>query len=391
MFQYFGDNYTWNMAVNLALGMGAQIGEIEDSSGPVKEASLRKDPNAAEILFTAWSGLADRLAALARQDLKYGRRLSAGHKFKRAAIYYVQSERMQSPHFAERKKAFESMLACFRQYVALTEQPVEFVEVPYRGSTLPALYVPAVGVESGGAPCMVHFDGLDVTKEILYLLGMGTALRDRGVSVLLVDNPGVGEALRSKGLTNFPEAEVPGAACIDYLEGRDDVDASRIGIMALSLGGFHAPRAAAFERRFRCCVAWGANYDWGATQRYRYESGDQRLPVPHYWDHVMWVFGESNIEGMLATADRMTLAGVLHRIRCPILVTHGENDRQISLAQAERLVAECVNSSKAELFVHKLEDGGAEHCSVDNIHIGVDTIADWVQETMAELKHGMHQ
>jgi len=284
------------------------------------------------------------------------------------------------------------MITCFRQYVELTNQPVEFVEVPYKGTTLPALYVPAVSTEKGVAPCMVHFDGLDVTKEILYLVGMGTALRERGVSVLLVDNPGVGEALRIKGLTNFPEAEVPAAACVDYLEGREDVDASRIGIMALSLGGYHAPRAAAFEPRLKCCcVSWGAIYDWGATQRYRYESKDQRLPVPHYWDHVMWVFGQENIEAMLATADRMTLEGVLHRIRCPILVTHGENDRQIPISQAERLVSECSNSAKAELFVHKVNHGGAEHCSVDNIGIGIDTIADWVQESMAELKHGTHQ
>jgi hypothetical protein len=45
-----------------------------------------------------------------------------------------------------------------------------------------------------------------------------------------------------------------------------------------------------------------------------------------------------------------------------------------------------VNSPKAELFVHKQEDGGAEHCSVDNLKIGVDTIADWVQETLAEAE-----
>lgn len=391
MFQYFGDNYTWNMAVNLALGMGAAIGEIDDVSGPVKEASLRKDPQAAEIFFAAWSGLAERLETLAQKDLQRERRLSAGQKFKRAAIYYLQAERMQSAHFTDRSKAFRGMLECFHQYVEFTNQPVEFVQVPYKGTTLPALFVPALGAEASRAPCMVHFDGLDVTKEILYMLGMGSALRDRGVSVLLVDNPGVGEALRLNGLTNFPEAEVPAAACVDYLEGRDDVDASRIGIMALSLGGYHAPRAAAFEPRLRCCVAWGAIYDWGATQRYRYESKDQRLPVPHYWDHVMWVFGENSIEAMLATAERMTLEGVLHRVRCPILVTHGENDRQIKLAQAERLVAECVNSSKAELFVHKLEDGGAEHCSVDNIQIGIDTIADWVQETMVELERGMHR
>ncbi|WP_286897055.1 alpha/beta hydrolase family protein [Achromobacter sp. UBA2119] len=388
MFQFFDENYTWNMAVNLALGMGAAIGEIDDASFLAKEASLRQDPQAAEILFASWTGLGDRLTLLAHQDLQRGRQLSAGEKFRRAAIYYVQAERMQSPNFADRSTAYSKMLTCFRQYVETTNQPVEFVNVPYQGGILPALFVPAVGHDEGLAPCMVHFDGLDVTKEILYLLGMGDALRNRGVSVLLVDNPGVGEALRFHGLTNFPESEIPAAACVDYLECRDDVDTGRIGIMALSLGGFHAPRAAAFEPRLRCCVAWGANYDWGATQRYRYESRDQRLPVPHYWDHVMWVFGEKDIDSMLTTADRMSLEGILDRIRCPILVTHGENDRQIRLEQAERLIRECVNSPKAELFVHTLKDGGAEHCSVDNIKLGVDTIADWVSETMNELEDG---
>ncbi|MFC4278313.1 alpha/beta hydrolase family protein [Achromobacter aloeverae] len=385
MFEYFDNNYTWNMAVNLALGMGAEIGEIADVSAPVKEASMRGDPHAAEVLFQAWGGLADKLKTLAEQDVQRGRPLSAGRKFRRAAIYYVQAERMQAPGMAARPEAYENMLACFRQYAVLTGQPVEWVEVPYGDTTLPALYVPAKDIPAGGAPCMVHFDGLDVNKEILHLVGMGDALRERGVSVLLVDNPGVGEALRRQGLTNFPEAEIPASACVDYLESRGDVDAARIGIMALSLGGFHAPRAAAFEPRLRCCVAWGANYDWGAIQRYRYQSRDPRLPVPHYWNHVMWVFGKETVEDLLETADRMTLAGVLDRIRCPILVTHGENDRQIKLAQAEQLVAECVNSPKAELYVHTLRDGGAEHCSVDNLAMGVDAIADWVSETMAEL------
>jgi dipeptidyl aminopeptidase/acylaminoacyl peptidase len=228
---------------------------------------------------------------------------------------------------------------------------------------------------------MIHFDGLDVTKEILYFAGMGPALRARGVSVLLVDNPGVGESIRFRGLKNFPEAEKPAGAAVDHLQQRADIDPDRIGIMALSLGGYHAPRAAAFEQRLKCCVAWGANYDWGATQRHRHESGTQSLPVPHYWDHAQWVFGQSSVEGLLEMAQRMTLRGILDRIRCPILISHGENDRQIALAQAQQTYDECVNSPRRTLLVHPLAVGGAEHCSIDNLPLSVDAIADWVAET----------
>ncbi|MGY1986568.1 hypothetical protein ACI792_10105 [Blastococcus sp. SYSU DS0669] len=51
-----------------------------------------------------------------------------------------------------------------------------------------------------------------------------------------------------------------------------------------SLGGYYAPRAAAFEKRFALCVAWAANHDWGAVQRRRKEREGER-PVPHYWEH----------------------------------------------------------------------------------------------------------
>ena len=59
---------------------------------------------------------------------------------------------------------------------------------------------------------MVHFDGLDVTKEIIYLVGVPGALAERGIATLVVDNPGVGESLRMRGLHNGPEAEIPAKA-----------------------------------------------------------------------------------------------------------------------------------------------------------------------------------
>ena len=46
---------------------------------------------------------------------------------------------------------------------------------------------------------------------------------------------------------------------MDWLELRRDIDATRVGVIAMSLGGYYAPRAAAFEPRLACCVAWGAH------------------------------------------------------------------------------------------------------------------------------------
>jgi dienelactone hydrolase len=383
MFEYFEGNYTWSMAVNLALAMGASIGDIDDVSRPLRAMAGNKDSAAAEKFFDAWAGLGDKVRRQAEADLAKGRKLSAGEKYRRAAIYYVQAERMQAPDFEPRRRAFAAMLDAFAKFKDLTEQNFVRCEVPYQGTSLPALFVPAAGLPKiGKAPCMVHFDGLDVTKEIIYLLGMPQALSRRGISTLVVDNPGVGESLRLRNLNNFPEAELPAGAAFDYLTSRSDVDPNRIGIMAISLGGYHAPRVAAFDSRFACCVAWGAQYDWGATQRARHENKASSLPVPHYWDHVGWVFGVKSIDEIIKVSERISLRGILDRIRCPILVVHGENDRQIPLDFAKRVVAECVNSPKAELHVHTLADGGAEHCSVDNIPVTREAISDWVVETL---------
>jgi dienelactone hydrolase len=388
MFEYFEDNYVWNMAVNLALTMGASIGDIDDASRSLQAAAKARDEAAAEKFFTAWSGMGAKLKRQAQADEGRGRLLSAGAKYRRAFISFIQAERMQRPDFAPRQEAYREALDCFSRFVALTRQNCRRVEVPFRGTALPALLVGAEGVR-GAAPCMVHFDGLDVTKEIIYLVGMPGALAARGVATLVVDNPGVGEALRLRGLHNSPEAELPAKAAVDFLQTVAGIDADRIGIMALSLGGYHAPRAAAFEQRFKCCVAWGANYDWGETQRRRHDAREQRLPVPHYWDHVGWVFGKSSIEEVLAVSEKLSLHGILDRIKCPILCVHGENDRQIPLRQAKQLIADCTASPRAELHVQTLADGGAEHCGIDNLAPTRELIGDWVAEVLGGSPAGV--
>ena len=109
----------------------------------------------------------------------------------------------------------------------------------------------------------------------------------------------VGEALRLKDLSAVADTERWASAAVDYLETRDDVDASRIGMMGWSMGGYYAPRALAYEPRFAIGAVWGGNHDWGGHQKARLaREGD--MPVPHYWDHVMWVWGQPDMDSFMA-------------------------------------------------------------------------------------------
>jgi dienelactone hydrolase len=380
LFRYFPTNYVWNLSVDLAIEMGARIGEIEEMCAPLQEAAKAPDAAGTKAFRETWAKMADKLCALAEEDEARGRLLSAGEKYKRAASYLITCERLQGHDAPGRIDLYRRELDLFARGIALGSENCERVEIPYLGGHLSALYVRAEGFQ-GRAPVLVQLNGLDSTKEMKYLVGLPLWLAKRGVSSLVVDQPGSGEALRLHGMTARYDAEHWASKVVDWLETRDDVDPKRIGCEGVSLGGYYCPRAVAFEPRFACGVAWGANHDWRDVQRRRLEKeGD--FPVPHYWAHVCWVWGAKDIEEFMKIAENVHLDGVVEKIKVPFLVTHGEKDSQIPIKWAHRTDEQLVNSPKRELKIFTDREGGVQHASFDNSINAGQYIADWVAETL---------
>lgn len=382
MFKYFPTNYVWNLSVNLAIEMGARIGEIEAMCAPLLEAAKAPDAAGTKAFRETWVKMADQLCELADEDLARGRQISAGEKLRRASAYLITAERLQAHDAPGRMDLYRRELALFEQGTRLMGEPVQRVEIPYEGTHLSALYRPAMGLKPGErAPLLVQLNGLDSTKEMKYLVNLQSWLAQRGVSSLMVDQPGTGEALRLQGLTARFDAEHWASRVFDWLETRDDVDPKRIGCEGVSLGGYYCPRAVAFEPRFAAGVCWGANHDWRDVQKKRLaKEGD--FPVPHYWAHVCWVWGAKDIEDFMRIAEDVHLDGVVEKIRVPFLVTHGERDSQIPLKWAHRTYEQLVNSPKRELKIFTDREGGVQHASFDNSINAGQYIADWVAETL---------
>jgi alpha-beta hydrolase superfamily lysophospholipase len=384
MLEYFPTNYVWNLSTNIALLMGGNVGEVDSICRKLADVSKSADDSGTVAFFEAWCEQADRLVELAEEDVAAGRTLSAGAKYGRAATYYITAERMQNRHYEPRTQAYRRMLEAFAKYMELGEQNCRRVEIPYRGKALAGLFVRAFRADASPAPCIAFFNGLDSTKEMIYGSRIGHELARRGISTLMVDQPGVGEALRLADLRAIVEAEQWAGACVDALERRPDVDPRFLGICAWSLGGFFAPRAAAFEKRFRLCVAWGANFNWGELQKRRAAREGDR-PVPHYWEHVQWVWGKESFEEFMEFAPQVTLEDSIHKITVPFLVTHGSNDRQIPREYALQQYEGAINSPKRELKWFTPREGGVEHVSADNPENAKDYIADWIAETFREM------
>ena len=390
MFEYFPGNYVWNLAVVATLNNGGYIDEVDRACKPVLAASSQGSDAGTEELYQAWSAVADRLIGSAEDDVKRGRLIGAAAKYRRASLYVSQSERLQSPSWPGRNAAYQRSIDLLARSAELGGASLLRVEIPFEDTSLPAYYIPAqrpAGRASDPSPCVIQWNGLDSTKEMMYYSGFGDELARRGIATLMVDTPGSGEALRLRGLRARPDTEVWAAACIDYLQTRPDVDADRIGLVGWSLGGYYAPRAAAFEERIRLVVAWGANHNWGEVQHARLRREGEN-PVPHYWDHVMWVWGQSDLDSFLRIADQVTLEGVVERIRVPFLITHGANDRQIPVEYAHRSFEQATASPKRELRVFTDDEGGTEHISIDNMPVVGAFIADWIAETFGELAAG---
>lgn len=380
MFRYFPKNYVWNLSVDLSIEMGARIGEIEEMCAPLLAASEHPDADGTRAFRDSWSKMADKLCRLAAEDEARGRLLSAGEKYLRAANYYLTCERLQAQGAEGRKALYKRFLDVFAAGLHHSRANCQRVEIPYGDKTLAGLYVRAEGV-SGPAPLLLQVNGLDSTKEMKYLVGLPQWLAKRGVSSLVVDQPGTGEALRLHNMKARFDSEHWASRIVDWLEQQPDVDASRIGMEGVSLGGYYCPRAVAFEPRFACGVVWGANHDWRDVQKRRLErEGD--FPVPHYWDHVRWVWGGGDIPAFMRIAEDVHLDGVLDRIRVPFLVTHGEKDSQIPLKWAHHTYEQLVNSPRRELKIFTDLEGGVQHSSFDNSINAGQFIADWVAETL---------
>jgi dienelactone hydrolase len=380
VYEYFPDNYNWSLAVSLALGMGSELSEIDTACRAVRSrAAAAVDDAAQQAWFDAWSEVAARAEALAERDAEHGRLRSAGRKQLHATAHHLMAERMMTNQSPLKARSYQDALRCFQQGTRRRGHRVEMVEVPYDDTGLPALFVPAAPAprRADAPPCVIVFNGFDVTKEVLYLLGVGE-LAERGMSMLLCDQPGSGGALRIHGLPTRPDMEVAASACLDYLEARADVDTGRVAVAGISMGGYFAPRAAAFEGRLAACVAWGAFHDLIGVATNLASTGAHSAPP----FQVPWVFGIEDRNELARHAERFTLDGVAEKIACPLLIMHGANDRQVPLEQAHRTFDQAVNAARRDLIVFADGDWGDQHCQVDNPTLAIDCMADWLQEVL---------
>ena len=378
-FMYFPGNYRWSAAFINMLGSAAYGGSDIAELHKIGQLLKGKAPEDDEAWFDACAKVADGVRAHAEGFEATGHRYSAAHAYLRACNYYQMAERFRTPKDEKALAVYRTGVQCFHHHAKLTDLDIEIVEVPFDAGSLPGYFVHAHNARASRTPCVIFFDGLDVTKEIQFTRGVPDLVK-RGISVLVMDGPGTGEAIRFRGHYLRHDYEAAGSACIDFLEKRSDVDPKRIGVVAISLGGYYAPRCASMEPRFAACIAWGAIWDYYATWKKRIDANFKTsLSVPGH--HIMWILGVDTLEDALRKLEPFRLDGVVQKMRCPFLIVHGAEDEQVPLADAEALYRASGSKDKT-LRVFTAEEGGAQHCQRDYLTLGVATMWDWFEDKL---------
>ncbi len=382
-FMYFPGNYRWSAAfINMMSSApygGSEIGELHKIGVLLKGKAGDDD----EAWFDACVKVAEGVRAHAGKFADGNYRPAAAHAYLRACNYYQMAERFRTPKDDRALAAFRRGVECFHRFIKLTDVKIEMVEVPFADGKLPGYFVHAQNAKPGKTPCVVFFDGLDVTKEIQYMRGVPDLIK-RGISVLVMDGPGTGEAIRFRNHFLRYDYEVAGSACLNFLEKRADVDAKRIGIVAISLGGYYSPRCAAMDPRYAACIAWGAQWDYHETWKKRIDAQFKTsLSVPGH--HIMWILGVDTLDAALKKLEPFKLDGVMQKMRCPFLLVHGAEDEQIPLADAQKQFDAC--GSKDKTFrVYTAEEGGSQHCQRDYLTLVVADMWNWFEEKLVRSK-----
>jgi 2,6-dihydroxypseudooxynicotine hydrolase len=309
----------------------------------------------------AWSARAALHEEMGRAALAENHRISAGEHLQRAGVYYHFGKFLFVHDIPQMRAAHQKAVECRTLALPHLNPPGERVEMPYEGKFLAGILRKPAGVQR--PPVVVMAVGLDSAKEETDAYEQ--PFLARGLATLVFDGPGQGEGEYDFAIRG--DYEVAVRAVLDFIETRSDLDASRIGMWGVSLGGYYAPRATAFEKRIKACIALGGPFGWAAA-----------------WDGLPELTREAfRVRSHCATqaeakrhAATLSLTGVAQNIACPIYIMNGKLDRIVPWRDAEWLAREV----KGPVTLNLIDDGN--HVANNRAYRWRSQSADWMAEQL---------
>ena len=313
-----------------------------------------------EDWLDAWTHTAEAHLELAREAEAAGRERTAGEAYVRAAVCLHFAKFVWVVDVQRNRETTQRAVAALYAAHRLLDPGAQRVEAPLDGHAIVGNLRRPTHLDR--PPLAILIPGLDSTKEEFF--GWENVFLARGMATLSLDGPGQGES--GFALSIRPDYEVAVAAMLDALEDRDDLDMGRVAAVGVSLGGYYAPRAGAFEPRLKAVASISGPYDMGANWE-----GLPPLTRATLAHHT----GAADNDEARAKASELSLEGALGHLTQPALIVTGRLDRLIPWQDTKRIADEAPNATRV------LYDDGAHVCN--NIPFKYrPLVADWTREQL---------
>ncbi len=299
------------------------------------EVAQRMKPFNLDSWVTEWTRVAEKNEQMADKLAAEGRKVTANEYYLRASNFYREACWPQPVTDPRMMPSYKKMRETFDKAWQLVRPPFERIQVPYEGQTLDGYFRKPNGPAGRKFPVVIAFQGADTMAEATIL--NGGAYTARGMAYLAVDFPGQSGALRLKTLHLPPDTERIAKAMINYLETRPDVDATRVGMQAISMGGYGVPRCASGESRIKAAMMSSGSFCL-QTDIFDY--------YPPIQERVRWIIGARDLADARKKLAEYTLEGRANRIECPMLIGYSKDDRIMDPEGALRLYQAAVNSKR---------------------------------------------
>jgi pimeloyl-ACP methyl ester carboxylesterase len=377
---------------------GADIGDCLSTAYSIKEGDF-------ESWYQEWLKAAKRVHSYANESVKSGHTISAREAYLRASNYYRVAEFLLiNPEDPRIQTTWGSSKDCFSKAAELFSPAFEPIEIPYEGTTLPGYFYRVEEEDDSNnntnapRPTLIVHGGFDSTLEELYTSAAAPAL-ERGYNCLTFEGPGQGRVIRKQKIRFRYDWEKVITPVVDYALSLKQIDSKQIALMGISMGGYLAARAAAFEHRISACILYNGVYDgyesfaasFPESLRLAVENGnievvntvvgilsDLDANMRFNLKHGMWTTGANSPFKLIQDSKKYTVKDIVQNIRCPTLVLEAEKDDSFP-GQPKKVYDALTCPKKYILFT--AEEGAEEHCQCGAPALSNQRIFDWLDET----------
>jgi dienelactone hydrolase len=380
-----------------ARDLGADVGEV-------LRVAARIVPGDFESWHDEFDVLAKRVDAQAGSLEARGEMLSARNAYFRAAGYYRAADFFLhgDPKDPRILSIWNDALRCFDAAIAGLGVPGERVRIQADGFEIPAIFYRASDDDRPRATLLLcnGYDGSQ--EEMLHVSGLAALVRS--FNVVTFEGPGQPALIRDQGLAFIDEWEKVVSPVIDWCEAQPGIDASRIGLMGYSFGGWLVARAATREHRIAAVACVDGILDAGEAFtnvlpphiQHLYRDGDadgvntavNAMMAEHTnlrWaiEHGCWVYGCATPFDFLGRVQTMVLSDVVGDITCPVLVCDADDD---SFFKGHPAALARALGDRATHLVLTEEDAASEHCHVGASDLLNSAIMGWFEGVISPAK-----